>query len=648
MDEKESAAVYTLARHGISRLSLMELISHGMPDFSVPGISGGSDEEQETEKKDTERKKEKPKKNPRTEFLERYTCDLLKKALSGKIDPLVGRKSELSRMIHILCRRRKNNPLLTGDPGVGKTALAEGLACSIAEGTVPRYLKNASMYALDLGALLAGTKYRGDFEERIKKILSILSEKEGTILFIDEIHTIVGAGAVHGGAMDAANMLKPLLGSDNFRCIGATTWDEYKKYFEKDQALSRRFQTIDIAEPGPEDTLAIIKGIKQKYEEFHHVRYTEGTLQKTVDLSLKYLSQRRNPDKAVDILDESAVFRKLTHESDPAEEPYTVRESDAAHTVAGMSGISLTKIEETGNDALKDLPSRLKEHVYGQDTAVDRICEAIKHARAGLRQPDKPIGSFLFHGPTGVGKTELCRQTAGLLNMKLLRFDMSEYMEKHTVSRLIGAPPGYVGFDQAGMLTDQVIRDPHAVVLLDEIEKAQPDIFNVLLQIMDYGVLTDHNGKKADFRHVLLIMTSNAGAKEMGEQAIGFGVQTNHSHSLAALRNFFSPEFRGRLDAVISFNYLNSVHAKKIISKYIASLNTLLQNKHIRVKLEESACSWILSRGFNPIQGARPIEQLIDREIKSRLTDAILWGPLVNGGTAVFRENEGEISCSYE
>lgn len=622
MEETDSFAVYTLSQEKITRLDILNFISHG------PG-------------KENSEQSEGGKAEGGSAPLDKYTQNLNQKAKSGKIDPLIGRSDELERMIHILARRQKNNPILVGDPGVGKTAIVEGLALRIHEGDVHPTLKKSEIHALDMGALLAGTRFRGDFEERLKAVLRAMEEKEGSILFIDEIHTIVGAGAVQGGAMDASNIMKPLLSSRTLRCIGSTTYKEYKNHFEKDHALSRRFQKIEVSEPSPEETFLILKGLKSHYENFHNVRYPDKVLREAVELTGRLITDRFHPDKAIDALDETGAYVKLRkNESD---KPVSVQPKDLEFIVSKMTKVPVEAVSREDKVSLQSLADDLKKKIYGQDLAVEAVANVIKTSRAGLSHPDKPIGCFLFAGPTGVGKTELCRQLAARLGVKLHRFDMSEYMEKHTVSRLIGAPPGYVGFEQGGLLTDAVIREPHSIILLDEIEKAHPDIFNILLQVMDYGSLTDHNGRKADFRNTLLVMTSNAGAREMSSAAIGFGSESKSQENKEAIKQFFSPEFRNRLTGVVTFNFLDPAAIRLVVLKQIDLLNLQLAPKKVKVILSDEAVSYLAEKGYDKYFGARPLERLVDKEVKAPLTEAILFGGLAQGGTASFAlVTEGE------
>ncbi len=624
MEETDSYAVYFLKSHGVERLDILEYISHG-PKTQQPFQKKGES------------------------FLEKYTQNLVLKAKMGLIDPLIGRKKELERTIQILCRRRKNNPLFVGEPGVGKTALAEGLAYKIAKGEVPERFLDTTIYALDMGSLIAGTKFRGDFEARLKGIINELQKKrDNVILFIDEIHTVVGAGASSGGSLDASNILKPVLASGEIRCIGSTTYEEYKNLFEKDRALSRRFQKIDIEEPSREETIEILKGLKKYYEQFHNISYTNKALEAAVDLSIKYLPDRFLPDKAIDVIDECGAHLTL-HKKDRK----VVGVKDVETVVAKMARVPIKSVERSDKNRLKSLEQELLKVVYGQDEAVKQVVAAIKRARAGLREPNKPIGSFLFVGPTGVGKTELARQLANILGINFLRFDMSEYMEQHSVARLIGAPPGYIGFDQGGLLTDAIRKHPQSVLLLDEIEKAHPDLFNILLQVMDYATLTDNTGRKADFRHVILLMTSNIGAREMSTSSIGFakGEIEDKSHKgIKAAQRYFSPEFRNRLDAIIPFRPLSKDLMKKIVDKFIRELNEQIRDKKVVVKLTEEAREVLAEKGFDPDYGARPLRRVIQKEIANPLTDEILFGRLEHGGVVYVsvERREGDATFVFE
>ncbi|WP_243366223.1 ATP-dependent Clp protease ATP-binding subunit ClpA [Fundidesulfovibrio soli] len=612
-EEDDSYAVYFLKSQGISRLDVLESIAHGQ------GVEQGA--EAETANKNGEKQT----------ALEQFTVDLVAKARDGKIDPLIGREEELTRTVQVLARRRKNNPLYVGDPGVGKTALAEGLALRIANGDVPETFRNVEVFALDMGALLAGTKYRGDFEARMKSVLGELHAKPGAILFVDEIHTIVGAGATSGGTMDASNILKPVLASGQLRCIGSTTYEEYKNHFEKDRALSRRFQKIEVPEPSIEEAVEILKGLKPHYEEHHGVQYTPAALRSAVELSARHLNDRFLPDKAVDVIDEAgAVFRL---QDKPGK--HTVGVHEVEKIISRMARIPAQRVSSTDRARLSGVEEELKRLIFGQDEAVEVLCKAIKRSRAGLSPAGRPTGNFLLAGPTGVGKTELAKQLANVLGVHFMRFDMSEYMEKHAVARLIGAPPGYVGFDQGGLLTEGIRKHPYCVLLLDEIEKAHPDMFNILLQVMDYATLTDNNGRKADFSNVILLMTSNAGAREMAANTIGFGTAKGgdtESHGRKAIEKLFSPEFRNRLDAVVSFKPLTSDIMEMIVGKYVAELNKQLKERKVTLDLSPKAVAWLAEKGFDPSFGARPLSRLIQEKVKDPLTDEMLFGKLQKGG----------------
>ncbi len=626
MEEKESFAVHLLENEKITRLDVLNFISHGI-------VKEGVHSEADSDSKGN---------GP----LEKYATALVNKAATGKIDPLIGRENEVERLIHILSRRQKNNPILVGDPGVGKTAIVEGLAYRIFKGEVHPTLLGAEIYSLDMAALIAGTKFRGDFEERLKAVFKALEVKENVVLFIDEIHTIVGAGAVQGGSMDASNLMKPLLSNRSLRCIGSTTYLEYKNHFEKDHALSRRFQKIEVGEPSQEETFLILKGLKVRYEEFHGVKYPDKVLKTAVELTSKYLNDRFQPDKSIDAIDETGAYVKLKR-GKKDDKAISVTQKDLEYVIAKVTKIPVETLSSEDKVELKNLAQELKTRVFAQDHAVEALVNCFKTHRAGLGDSLKPIGSFLFHGPTGVGKTELCKQLAELLNIKFHRFDMSEFMEKHSVSRLIGAPPGYVGFEQGGILTDTLIRDPHSIVLLDEIEKAHPDIFNILLQVMDYGTLTDHNGRKADFRNAVIVMTSNAGAKEMASAAIGFGESKQGQGKDAALKDFFSPEFRNRLTGIVTFNYLEEPAIKNIVKKILLSLNTLLAPKKVTLTFNDEVLSYLSKKGYDKYFGARPLQRLIDTEIKSALTDSLLFGELVSGGNVDLSMIEGKIHFTF-
>ncbi|MDQ2103682.1 ATP-dependent Clp protease ATP-binding subunit ClpA [Azospirillum isscasi] len=620
--ERESHAVYFLQEQEMTRFDAVNYISHGIA--KAPGRSEtkrvtGADEDAAAEKV--------VKKG--SEALEAYCVNLNKKAASGKIDPLIGREQEVERTIQILCRRSKNNPLYVGDPGVGKTAIAEGLARRIVHGEVPEVLKGATIFALDMGSLLAGTRYRGDFEERLKAVVSELEATEGAVLFIDEIHTVIGAGATSGGAMDASNLLKPALASGSLRCIGSTTYKEYRNYFEKDRALVRRFQKIDVNEPTVEDAIKILQGIKTYYEKHHRVSYTNDAIRSAVELSAKYIGDRKLPDKAIDIIDEVGAAQMLLPEN-KRKKKISVKDVEAV--VAKIARIPPKSVSRDDKETLLNLERDLKTMVFGQDKAIDALVSAIKLARAGLREPEKPIGNYLFTGPTGVGKTEVARQLSLTLGIELTRFDMSEYMERHTVSRLIGAPPGYVGFDQGGLLTDAIDQHPHCVLLLDEIEKAHPDLFNILLQIMDHGKLTDHNGKTVDFRNVILIMTSNAGAADMAKPAIGFERERRVGEDMEAVEKLFTPEFRNRLDAIIPFAPLTREVINRVVDKFIMQMEAQLEDRGVTIELDDLARDWLGRKGYDPLYGARPLGRVIQEHLKKPLAEELLFGKLAKGG----------------
>jgi ATP-dependent Clp protease ATP-binding subunit ClpA len=620
--EADSYAVYLLEEQGITRFDLVNFVSHGVSKL------GGEEEPAPRQDEEGEHDEEgRPAK--RVNPLEAFTVNLVEKASQGHIDPLIGRDDEIERTIHVLCRRRKNNPIYVGDPGVGKTAVAEGLALKIHHGEVPDALKSAVIYALDMGALLAGTKFRGDFEARLKGVLNGLKKQPNSILFIDEIHTIVGAGATSGGSMDASNILKPALASGELKCIGSTTYHDYKSYFERDRALARRFQKIEIPEPSQDEAIKILEGLKPHYEKHHGVHYSGGAIRAAVKLSAKHINDRRLPDKAIDVIDEIGAAVKLQ----PADKRRKmIGPKDIERIVAKIAKIPPRSVSSSDKEQLQNLDRDLKLVVFGQDAAIDMLASTIKLSRSGLGHPEKPIGCFLFAGPTGVGKTELAKQLARTMGIEFLRFDMSEYMEKHTVSRLIGAPPGYVGFDQGGLLTDAINRNPYAVLLLDEIEKAHPDLFNILLQVMDHATLTDNNGKKADFRNIVLIMTTNAGAREMSGAPLGFGAQSNAGKGKEAIEKMFSPEFRNRLDAMITFNI---------------ELDQQLNERKVFLQLTDRARKWFAERGYDPTFGARPMARLIQNEIKRVLADEILFGKLQNGGKVEVDEQDGKLVFAY-
>lgn len=619
--EQESQAVYLLKVQGISRIDVVNYISHG--------ISKVDDADEEAELGgQTAEGEEAPEGGQKA--LQLYATDLNEEARAGRIDPLVGRAEELERVVQILCRRRKNNPLLVGESGVGKTAIAEGLAKRIVDEKVPEVVAGSTIYSLDLGALVAGTKYRGDFEKRFKAVLAELKDIEGSILFIDEIHTIIGAGAASGGVMDASNLLKPLLTSGQMRCMGSTTYQEYRGIFDKDRALSRRFQKIDVEEPDVDDTYRILKGLKSRFEEHYNLRYTDKALRTASELAARYINDRFMPDKAIDVVDEAGAAQQL---QPPSKRKKSVGASDVEQVVAKIARIPSSQVTTSDKASLRDLEGNLKMAVFGQNEAIEQLASAIKLSRAGLKSGDKPIGSFLFAGPTGVGKTEVSKQLAHAMGVELLRYDMSEYMERHTVSRLIGAPPGYVGFDQGGLLTEAVTKHPHSVVLLDEIEKAHPEVFNLLLQVMDHGTLTDNNGRKADFRNVVLIMTTNAGAQEMGRPSIGFTEQDNTTDGMEVIRRMFTPEFRNRLDAIVQFSALNIEIVKTVVDKFLTELQAQLDEKRVTLEVDDEARAWLAKEGYDEKMGARPMQRLIQEKIKRPLAEDLLFGDLASGGT---------------
>ena len=635
--ESRSYASYFLQKQDISRLDLLNYISHGIAKVSAEEEKGDSYDFEVGE--DELGKQSRSEQNP----LELYTQNLTRQAEEKRIDPLIGRENEINRTMQILCRRRKNNPIYVGDPGVGKTAVAEGLALQIFNGNVPEMLEGAEVFALDIGALLAGTKFRGDFEQRLKAVLKALENRPGSILFIDEIHTIIGAGATSGGSMDVSNLLKPALSKGEIRCIGSTTFDEYKKIFEKDRALSRRFQKIDIHEPTLSETIKILKGLKSRYEKHHQLRYTSGSLKIAAELSEKYINERYLPDKAIDVIDEAGSMVRLR----PGAKRKTVGVPDIERVVAGMARVPVEQMNSTDKDKLRDLEKELKMQVFGQDEAIATLVQSIKRSRAGLHHPEHPIGSFLFTGPTGVGKTELAKQLAFIMGINFERFDMSEYMEKHTVSRLIGAPPGYVGFDQGGLLTDAVRKNPHCVILLDEIEKAHPDIFNILLQVMDHATLTDNNGREADFRNVVLVMTSNVGAKEMSSGTIGFGDNSPKAPSKKAIEKVFSPEFLNRLDSSITFAGLPEEVVLMVVEKMLVELEVKLQHQKVVINVTEAAKTWLAKKGYDPVFGARPMGRTIQHEIETILADEVLFGKLENGGEVSIGLKKDQLNFKY-
>ncbi|MCC3304695.1 ATP-dependent Clp protease ATP-binding subunit ClpA [Sneathiella sp. HT1-7] len=643
--ERESHAAYFLQKQEMTRLDAISYISHGVA--KAPGKESarairGVEGDYKAEKEETPPQEEKAE---NLEALDAYCVNLNEKAAAGKIDPLIGRADEVERTIQVLCRRSKNNPLYVGDPGVGKTAIAEGLARRIVHGDVPSVLLPAVIYSLDMGSLLAGTRYRGDFEERLKAVISELQGLDDAILFIDEIHTIVGAGATSGGAMDASNLLKPALASGEIRCIGSTTYKEFRSHFEKDRALLRRFQKIDVREPTVEDSIKILKGLKPYFEEYHKIRYTAEAIRTAVELSARYINDRKLPDKAIDVIDEVGAAQMLKAES---KRKKTIGVKDVEAVVAKIARIPPKSVSKEDTVNLRKLDVDLQRVVFGQDAAIDALASSIKLARAGLREPEKPIGSYLFSGPTGVGKTEVARQLASIMGLNLIRFDMSEYMERHTVSRLIGAPPGYVGFDQGGLLTDAIDQQPHSVLLLDEIEKAHPDLFNILLQVMDHGKLTDNNGKQVDFRNVVLIMTTNAGAHEMTKQAIGFGNDVREGEDEEAIKRLFTPEFRNRLDATIPFAPLPPEVVSRVVEKFVLQLETQLQDRNVTISLSDTAATWLAKKGYDVNYGARPLARVIQESIKKPLSEELLFGKLAKGGHVSVGVKAGELTFRVE
>ncbi|RXF75110.1 ATP-dependent Clp protease ATP-binding subunit ClpA [Hansschlegelia zhihuaiae] len=643
--ERESHAAFFLQEQDMTRYDAVNYISHGIA--KRPGLSesrparGADDDVGATTDEPANGKK-------KADALDAYCVNLNKKARDGKIDPLIGRDAEISRTIQILCRRTKNNPLFVGDPGVGKTAIAEGLALRIVRDEVPEVLLDATVFSLDMGALLAGTRYRGDFEERLKQVVKELEATPGAVLFIDEIHTVIGAGATSGGAMDASNLLKPALASGTLRCIGSTTYKEYRQHFEKDRALVRRFQKIDVAEPSVEDAIEILKGLKPYYESFHQIRYTNEAIKAAVELAHRYINDRKLPDKAIDVIDETGASQMILPEHKRRK---TIGVKEIETTIATMARIPPKSVSKDDAEVLRSLTDNLKRVVYGQEAAIEALSSTIKLARAGLRDPEKPIGCYLFSGPTGVGKTEVARQLSSLLGVKLLRFDMSEYMERHTVSRLIGAPPGYVGFDQGGLLTDGVDQNPHCVLLLDEIEKAHPDLFNILLQVMDHGKLTDHNGKQVDFRNVILIMTTNAGASDLAKAPIGFGRSKRTGEDSDAINRLFAPEFRNRLDSIIAFGNLPIEVVRQVVEKFVLQLEAQLADRNVTIELSDEARDWLAERGYDPMMGARPLARLIQETIKTPLAEEVLFGQLKGGGAVrvvVESKEGGEPGLGFE
>jgi ATP-dependent Clp protease ATP-binding subunit ClpA len=632
--ERESYAVYFLQQQDMSRLDAVSFISHGVG-------KGGSAPEASSPKGTEEEKPQKPGEKGKESALKQFCVDLNEKAKKGKVDPLIGRGPEVDRTVQILCRRSKNNPLYVGDPGVGKTAIAEGLARKIVEGDVPEVLLPAVIYSLDMGALLAGTRYRGDFEERLKAVVTELEKMPDAILFIDEIHTVIGAGATSGGAMDASNLLKPALSGGTIRCIGSTTYKEFRNHFEKDRALLRRFQKIDVNEPTIEDTVKILAGLRTAFEEHHKVKYTPDAIKSAVELSARYINDRKLPDKAIDVIDEVGAMQMLVP---LAKRKKTITSREIEQVIATMARIPPKSVSTDDTKALESLETDLKRVVFGQNAAIEKLASAIKLSRAGLRDPEKPIGNYLFTGPTGVGKTEVAKQLATIMGIPLQRFDMSEYMERHSVSRLIGAPPGYVGFDQGGLLTDAIDQQPHSVLLLDEIEKAHPDLFNILLQVMDNGRLTDQHGKTVDFRNVILIMTTNAGAADMARETLGFGNLTREGEDEQAVQKMFTPEFRNRLDAIVPFGYLPTEVVARVVDKFILQLELQLADRNVHINLDDEAKTWLTTKGYDKLYGARPMGRLIQEKIKQPLAEELLFGKLVHGGEVTVKMKDGALS----
>ncbi|GAA3863874.1 ATP-dependent Clp protease ATP-binding subunit ClpA [Celeribacter arenosi] len=642
--ERESNAAYFLQEQDMTRYDAVNYIAHGVakdPAFGESRPVSGADQTEDEQSSTTQA----PAGEDKESALAKYCVDLNAKSRKGEVDPLIGRAHEVERCIQVLCRRRKNNPLLVGDPGVGKTAIAEGLAKKIVEGETPDVLANATIFSLDMGALLAGTRYRGDFEERLKAVVTELEDHPDAILFIDEIHTVIGAGATSGGAMDASNLLKPALQGGKLRCMGSTTYKEFRQHFEKDRALSRRFQKIDVNEPSVDDTVKILMGLKPYFEEHHDIRYTNDAIKSAVELSARYIHDRKLPDKAIDVIDEAGAAQHLVTESRRRK---TISPKEVEAVVAKIARIPPKSVSKDDAEVLRDLEGSLKRVVFGQDKAIETLSSAIKLARAGLREPEKPIGNYLFAGPTGVGKTEVAKQLADTLGVELLRFDMSEYMEKHAISRLIGAPPGYVGFDQGGLLTDGVDQHPHCVLLLDEIEKAHPDVFNILLQVMDNGKLTDHNGRQVDFRNVILIMTSNAGAAEQAKEAIGFGRDSRVGEDTAAIERTFTPEFRNRLDAVVSFGRLPKEVILQVVEKFVLQLEAQLMDRNVHIELTRKAAEWLADRGYDDKMGARPLGRVIQEHIKKPLAEELLFGKLAKGGVVKVGVKDGRIDLRVE
>ena len=645
--ERESHAAFFLQEQDMTRYDAVNYISHGIAKRA--GLSDtrpvrGVDQDQHQSGGGEGDDREGPKKKGEADALDAYCVNLNKKAGEGRIDPLIGREAEVNRTIQILCRRQKNNPLFVGDPGVGKTAIAEGLARKIIKGEVPAVLADCTVYQLDMGALLAGTRYRGDFEERLKAVIKEIEARPGAIMFIDEIHTVIGAGATSGGAMDASNLLKPALAGGSLRCIGSTTYKEYRQHFEKDRALVRRFQKIDVNEPTIPDSIAILKGLKPYYEEFHKVKFTDQAIQSAVELSARYINDRKLPDKAIDVIDETGASQMLLAEEKRRK---TIDVPQIEATIATMARIPAKTVSKDDATVLKNLVQELQRLVFGQDTAIEALASAIKLARAGLREPEKPIGCYLFSGPTGVGKTEVAKRLAEVMGVNMLRFDMSEYMERHSVSRLIGAPPGYVGFDQGGLLTDGIDQHPYTVLLLDEIEKAHPDLFNILLQVMDHGKLTDHNGKSIDFRNVILVMTTNAGAQDMAREAMGFTQTVREGDDQEAIKRLFTPEFRNRLDAVIPFNHLPPDIVRKVVEKFVLQLEAQLAERQVNIELSTEAADWLAARGYDQQMGARPLARVIQEHVKKPLAEEVLFGKLTKGGTVRILLKDDALTFQY-
>ena len=643
--ERESNAAYFLQEQDMTRYDAVNFIAHGVAKDPAYGesrpVTGAENQEENTAQSNAAA----PEGDSKDSALAKYCVDLNAKSRHGDVDPLIGRESEVERCIQVLCRRRKNNPLLVGDPGVGKTAIAEGLARKIVSGETPEVLSNTTIFSLDMGALLAGTRYRGDFEERLKAVVTELEEHDDAVLFIDEIHTVIGAGATSGGAMDASNLLKPALQGGKLRCMGSTTYKEFRQHFEKDRALSRRFQKIDVNEPSVEDSIKILQGLKPYFEDHHHIRYTADAIKTAVELSARYINDRKLPDKAIDVIDEAGAAQHLVAESKRRK---TIGTKEIEAVVAKIARIPPKNVTKDDAEVLKDLEASLKRVVFGQDAAIESLSSAIKLARAGLREPEKPIGNYLFAGPTGVGKTEVAKQLADTLGVELLRFDMSEYMEKHAVSRLIGAPPGYVGFDQGGLLTDGVDQHPHCVLLLDEIEKAHPDVYNILLQVMDNGQLTDHNGRTVNFRNVILIMTSNAGASEQAKAAIGFGRDRREGEDTAAIERTFTPEFRNRLDAVVSFAPLGKEVILQVVEKFVLQLEAQLLDRNVTIELTKPAAEWLADKGYDDKMGARPLGRVIQENIKKPLAEELLFGKLAKGGVVKVGVKDGKIDLRID